>query len=108
MHCESQQSACSGIFAIGVGLRLNCLSSEALSFVYLKFRMVETVLFCELQKCKGKVYLRFQKLSDWKKKKGRSKGDCSLLNLHQYEIRHTYDIQVNIWGPNFQNLSAAS
>lgn len=26
MHCESQQSACSGIiFAIGVELRLNCL-----------------------------------------------------------------------------------
>lgn len=75
MHCESQQSACSGIiFVIGVGLRLNCLSSEALSFVYLKFRMVETVLFCELQKCKGKVYLRFQKLSDWKKKRGGARG----------------------------------
>lgn len=85
MHCESQRSACSGIiFAIGVGLRLNCLSSEALSFVYLKFRMVKTVLFCEPQKCKGKVYLRFQKLSDClEKKNGRSKGDCSLLNLQQ-------------------------
>lgn len=76
MHCESQRSACSGIiFAIGVGLRLNCLSSEALSFVYLKFRMVKTVLFCEPQKCKGKVCLRFQKLSDClEKKMGGARG----------------------------------
>lgn len=33
-----------------------CFSSEALSFVYLKFELVRTALFCELQKCGGRLY----------------------------------------------------
>ena len=81
-----------------------CLNSEALSFAYQKSKLVKTVLFCELQKCKGKLYWRL--VSEVKWLSGKIMGGARRIMPQWIYTRENLqtlnDIQVNIWGPNFK------